>query len=158
MDERLIAIPTIIDGIKFRSRLEAAFWQWVRRFNNPEITITHEPPRIGRNQYLPDFLVTANNIAGLPDFLLGPTELGPSVYVEVKPVAFADKAWLAIDAAREIRADLMVVHDIGWDDWCCYTLVCRGQLKFFSTFEEHGIRVHLGSYGFELLTEGKKRK
>jgi|SRR5215469_1413195 len=127
--DRFTAIPTFVNGIKFKSRLEARFYQWIKRNSNPSLTkIIHEPFRLGRNQYLPDFGIASRK-----------TEDG--VFVEVKPIAFAHEALLAIDTARETGINLMVVDDFGRDDWVCYGSVSLGDIDFFSTLKEHAMEV-----------------
>jgi hypothetical protein len=90
--------------------------------------ITHEPHRLGSNQYLPDFLFEV-------------CDSSDEVYVEVKPIVYANEAWLAIDAARETGSNLMVVDDFGRDQWYCYASVSTGELDFYSRLKEHGLEI-----------------
>jgi hypothetical protein len=76
-DPTLRARPTIYNGIRMRSRLEAGYAAWLDRHN---FTWEYEPCAFADDtgaQYLPDFLLKSVPILAQPE--------PANVYVEVKP-------------------------------------------------------------------------
>lgn len=127
-DDAIRAIPTIMNGIKYKSRLEARFAQWTLQNSVPRLTtIIHEPHRLGQNQYLPDFL-----IKGLD---------GDEVYIEVKPLNYACETWIALDAARETGDSLMVVDEFSRNVWGCFASVWNSELDFYTTLIAQVLRI-----------------
>lgn len=130
-DHSIAAIPTVWRGVRFKSRLEARFAEWLadRLIDSPPTTqIYYEPHRIGRNQYLPDFLVS--DATG-----------GDDVYVEIKPIRFASEASIAIEAARETGIRLLLIDSLDRDTWGCFASVVCGRIDFFTSLEGHALQV-----------------
>jgi hypothetical protein len=117
--DTLIAKPTTIDGITFRSRLEARFYEWLKANDlKPEYEPRHFPSKQG---YTPDFYI--------PEM---------SLYVETKPRSklselgiFKDdiqgpngfgskKAWIAVDQRDRDQWDIIDYNDSFAPNVCFY--------------------------------------
>jgi hypothetical protein len=100
-DDEIPAIPTTYKAVRFKSRLEARFAEWLDR---QEVRWEYEPPHFAKS-YTPDFF--------LPDHHL---------YVEVKPEPFireldvfgplfdfTQKLWICVDKCDHTRDSWRII-------------------------------------------------
>lgn len=92
------AKPTLYNGIKFRSKLEA---QWAAFFDIIEWDYLYEPYEI--NGQLPDFIIKCNSTHY-------PTK---TLIVEIKPFVFADEGYKIkiLESYKEIKAHILILCD-----------------------------------------------
>lgn len=76
----LPARPTVYNGVRMRSRLEAGFAQWA---DSMGLGVDYEPHAFASDagQYLPDFLLRYVTVEGIPDR----PPMDATVWVEIKP-------------------------------------------------------------------------
>jgi hypothetical protein len=115
----LKAIPTIYNGIQFKSRMESQFAQWLDDY---EIVWDYETARFGKERYCPDFITRWK----------GGTA---SQWIEIKPLCFADESLIAVRAAIDTKNSLVIVFQKD-REWFAYGLVLNGRLAFFSQYQE----------------------
>lgn len=123
------AIPTEYGAIKFKSRLEARFAEWLDNNCLDKLVAAqwqYEPCSFGSQKYTPDF-----RLSWWSDSAVDRLES----YFEIKPFCFLKDASLAIQAAQETGRSLMVVDEQGRGNWVTYATVCRGELIFYTAYK-----------------------
>lgn len=105
MTQIIEAIPTEYGGIKFKSRLEARFYEWAK---DRGFVLEYEPTGFEcSNGYTPDFYLKEFKlfIEIKPREFLGELEIFSN---SIQEIDFSDSKWICVD--KKNRSDWEIVH------------------------------------------------
>ncbi len=105
MTQIIEAIPTTYDGIRFKSRLEARFYEWAKERG---FVLEYEPVGFEcYNDYIPDFYLKEFRlfIEIKPREFLGELEIFSN---SIEGIEFSNSMWICVD--KKDRYDWEIIH------------------------------------------------